>query len=147
MLGGVWHCSALCFLAKRFQLHALSSRKKGGVVRAPKEVLHKLFFVELLHSRVCGAVPNTPLMWPHTWKPKLAIQDRSSFTISDIIPFQIVANGFYQATLPITASHGLRRHAPDRRAPAKVFIYLYRIAGLILYFLLFVSPCTMETLD
>jgi len=54
------------FLAKRFQLHALSSRKKSGVVRAPKEVLHKLqFFVELLHGgvyggRVCGAVPNTP---------------------------------------------------------------------------------------
>jgi len=33
----------------------------GGVVRAPKEVLHKLqFFVELLHGGVCGAVPNTP---------------------------------------------------------------------------------------
>ena len=49
------------FLAKRFQLHALCSRKKGGVVRAPKKVLHKLqFFVELLHGRVCGAVPNTP---------------------------------------------------------------------------------------
>jgi hypothetical protein len=45
------------FLAKRFQLHALSSRKKGGVVRAP----HKLqFFVELLYGGVCGAVPNTP---------------------------------------------------------------------------------------
>jgi len=30
--------------------------KKGGVVRAPKEVLHKLqFFVELLHGGVCGA--------------------------------------------------------------------------------------------
>jgi len=43
-------------LAKRFQLHALSSRKKSGVVRAPKEVLHELqFFMELLHSGVCGA--------------------------------------------------------------------------------------------
>ena len=49
------------FLVKQFQLHAFSSRKKGGVVRAPKEVLHKLqFFVELLHGGVCGAVPNTP---------------------------------------------------------------------------------------
>jgi hypothetical protein len=48
--------SAPRFLAKRFQLHALSSRKKGGVVRAPKQVLHKLqFFVELLYSGVCGA--------------------------------------------------------------------------------------------
>jgi len=48
--------SAPRFLAKRFQLHALSSRKKGGVVRTPKEVLHKLqFFVELLYGRVCGA--------------------------------------------------------------------------------------------
>ena len=44
------------FLAKQFQLHALSSRKKGGVVKAPKEVLHELqFFVELLHSGVCEA--------------------------------------------------------------------------------------------
>jgi len=32
---------ALCYLAKRFQLHVFSSRKNGGVVRAPKEVLHK----------------------------------------------------------------------------------------------------------
>jgi len=48
--------SALCFLAKRFQLHALSSRKKGGAVRAPKEVLNELqFFVELLHDGVYGA--------------------------------------------------------------------------------------------
>jgi len=48
--------SAPYFLAKRFQLHALSSRKKNGVVRAPKEVLHKLqFFVELLHSGVYRA--------------------------------------------------------------------------------------------
>ena len=30
------------FLAKQFQLHAISSRKKSGVVRAPKEVLHEL---------------------------------------------------------------------------------------------------------
>jgi len=44
------------FLAKQFQLHALSSRKNGEVVRAPKEVLHELqFFMELLHSGVCGA--------------------------------------------------------------------------------------------
>jgi hypothetical protein len=35
-------------------------RKKGGVVRAPKRVLHTLqVFVELLHGGVCGAVPNT----------------------------------------------------------------------------------------
>jgi len=48
--------SASRFLAKRFQLHALGSRKKGGVVRAPKEVLHKLqFFVELLHGGVYRA--------------------------------------------------------------------------------------------
>ena len=33
------------FLAKRFQLHALSSRKNVGVVRAPKEVLHELQFL------------------------------------------------------------------------------------------------------
>ena len=46
----------LCFLAKQFQLHALCSRKKGGVVRAPKGVLHKLqVFVELLHGEVYGA--------------------------------------------------------------------------------------------
>jgi hypothetical protein len=33
---------------------------KCGVVRAPEEVLHQLqFFMELLHSRVCGAVLNT----------------------------------------------------------------------------------------
>jgi hypothetical protein len=31
-------------------------RKKGGVVRAPKEVLYELqFFVELLYGGVCGA--------------------------------------------------------------------------------------------
>ena len=46
-LGGVWTVmftffrSASCFLAKRFQLHALSSSKLQ-------------FFVELLHSGVCG---------------------------------------------------------------------------------------------
>ena len=66
--GGVWDCSAPRFLAKRFQLHALSSRKKGGVVRAPKELLHKLqFFCGAapqwsLWSRVCEAVPNTPIV-------------------------------------------------------------------------------------
>jgi hypothetical protein len=53
---------APCFLVKRFQLHTLGSRKKGGVMKAPKEVLYKLqFSVELLHGGVCGAVPNTPL--------------------------------------------------------------------------------------
>jgi len=36
-------------------IHALSSKKKDEVVRAPKEILHKLqIFVELLHSGVCG---------------------------------------------------------------------------------------------
>jgi hypothetical protein len=30
------------FLVKRFQLHALYLMKNGGVVRAPKEVLHEL---------------------------------------------------------------------------------------------------------
>ena len=63
VLRGVWDCSAPrffssapCFLAKRFQLHTLSSRKKGGVVRTPKEVLHRLqFFMELLYDGVCGA--------------------------------------------------------------------------------------------
>jgi len=61
LLCSTFFSSAPCFLAKRFQLHALSSRKKSGVVRAPKEVLHKLqFFVELLHGGVYGAVPNTP---------------------------------------------------------------------------------------
>ena len=34
--------SAPRFLAKQFQLQALSSRKNGGVVRAPKELLHEL---------------------------------------------------------------------------------------------------------
>jgi hypothetical protein len=44
------------FLAKWFQLYAPSSRKKGGVVKAPKEVLHELqFFIELLHGRVYRA--------------------------------------------------------------------------------------------
>jgi hypothetical protein len=62
-LGGIWDCSAPHLLPKRFQLHALDSRKNGGVVRAPKEVLHKLwFFVELLHGEVCGAVWNTLLI-------------------------------------------------------------------------------------
>ena len=51
LLCSMFFSSALRFLAKRFQLHALSSRKKGEVVRAPKEVLHKpQFFVELLHG-------------------------------------------------------------------------------------------------
>jgi len=47
------------YSAPWFQLHALSSRKKGRVVRglrASKEVLHKLqFFVEVLHGEVYGA--------------------------------------------------------------------------------------------
>jgi len=67
-LGGVWDFSAPRFLAKQFHLHALSSRKNGGVVKAPKEVLHELqFFVELLHSRVRGAVSNTPLILVYTY--------------------------------------------------------------------------------
>jgi len=69
-IGGVWDCSASCFAAPLyvFQPNGFSSmhsvqEKKGGVVRAPKEVLHKLqFFVELLHGGVCGAVPNTPIV-------------------------------------------------------------------------------------
>ena len=61
LLRSTFFSSALYFLAKRFQLHALCSRKKGGVVRAPKEVLHKLqFFMELLHGRVCRAEWNSP---------------------------------------------------------------------------------------
>ena len=37
--------------------------EKGGVVRAPKDVFHKLqSFVELLHGGVCGAVTNTLLV-------------------------------------------------------------------------------------
>jgi hypothetical protein len=56
LLRSTFFSSAPHFLAKWFQLHALCSRKKGGVVRAPKEVLHELqFFVELLHGGVCGA--------------------------------------------------------------------------------------------
>ena len=56
LLCSTFFSSAPCFLAKRFQLHALSSRKKNRVVRAPKEVLYKLqFFVELLHGGVYGA--------------------------------------------------------------------------------------------
>ena len=36
--------------------------EKNGVVREPKEVLRSLHvFVELLHGRVCGAVPNKSL--------------------------------------------------------------------------------------
>jgi len=55
--------SAPYFLDKQFLLHTLTSRKKSGAVRAPKEVLHKLqFFVELLYGGVCGAVSNNPLM-------------------------------------------------------------------------------------
>jgi hypothetical protein len=56
LLYSTFFSPALCFLAKQFQLYALSSRKNGGVVRAPKEALHELqFFVELLHGGVCGA--------------------------------------------------------------------------------------------
>jgi hypothetical protein len=62
-LGDVWDGSAPRFSTKRFQLHALGSRKNGGVVRAPKEVHHKLqAFVELLYGGVCRAVTNTPLV-------------------------------------------------------------------------------------
>ena len=66
-LGGVWDCYALCFSAPLHVFYALSSRKKSGVVRAPKEVLHELqFFVELLYSGVCGAVPNTLLPYENS---------------------------------------------------------------------------------
>jgi len=68
----VWDCSAPrfsaplhVFLPKRLQFHAVSSRKKDGVVRAPKKLLHKLhFFMELLHNKICGAVSNTPYVRP-----------------------------------------------------------------------------------
>ena len=56
LLRSTFFSFAPCVLAKRFQLHALCLRKKGGVVRAPEEVLHKLqFFVELLHGEFSGA--------------------------------------------------------------------------------------------
>jgi len=56
LLRSTFFSSAPRFSAKQFQLHALCSRKNSGVVRAPKEVLHKLqFFVKLLHGGVCGA--------------------------------------------------------------------------------------------
>jgi len=56
LLCSTFSSSAPRFLAKRFQVYALSSRKKGGVMRAPKEVLHKFqFFVELLYDEVCGS--------------------------------------------------------------------------------------------
>jgi hypothetical protein len=56
LLCSTFFSSAPRFLAKRFQLHALSSRKKSWVVRAPKEVLHELqFFVKLLPNGVYGA--------------------------------------------------------------------------------------------
>jgi len=63
LLWSTFFNSDSCFLAKWFQLHALSSRKNGGVMRAPKEVLHKLqFFVELLygllHKLHRGAAPQ-----------------------------------------------------------------------------------------
>jgi hypothetical protein len=68
-IGGVWDCSTPRFLAKQFQLYALYSRKNGGAVRAPKEVLHKLqFFMELLHGGVRGAVSNTPIISTHDRK-------------------------------------------------------------------------------
>jgi len=55
LLYSIFFSSTPRFLVKQFQLYALSSRKKGGVVKAPKEVFHKLqFFVELLHGGVCG---------------------------------------------------------------------------------------------
>ena len=61
LLRPTFFSSASRCLAKRFQLHALCSTKMGGVVRAHKEVLHKLqVFVELLNGGVFGAVPNTP---------------------------------------------------------------------------------------
>ena len=44
------------FLVRRFPLHTLCSINRGGVVRTPKEVLHKLqFLVELLHGKVYEA--------------------------------------------------------------------------------------------
>jgi hypothetical protein len=42
LLRSIFFSSAPYFVAKRFQLHALYSRKKYRVVRAPKEVLYKL---------------------------------------------------------------------------------------------------------
>jgi len=54
-------CSTFFQLRSTFFSQTVSAprtrfKKKGGVVRAPKEVLHELqFFMELLHSRVCGA--------------------------------------------------------------------------------------------
>jgi len=39
LLCSTFFSSAPCFLAKQFQLHVVSSMKKRGVVRAPKEVL------------------------------------------------------------------------------------------------------------
>ena len=74
----VFFSSTPRFLVKRFQLHAFSSRKKGGVVRAPKTHSVREKKVELwehlkmysttlvfcgrsLWWRVCEAVPNTSL--------------------------------------------------------------------------------------
>ena len=51
------------FLAKQIQLDPRNSAlgEKGGVVRAPRGVLHKFHvFVELHHGKVCGALPNSP---------------------------------------------------------------------------------------
>jgi hypothetical protein len=60
--GGVRDFSAPHFLVKRFQLHALYLRKKGGAIRAPKEMVYKLqFYMELLHGKVYGAESQIPL--------------------------------------------------------------------------------------
>jgi hypothetical protein len=55
-MGCFWTAPLYVFLVKQFQLHVLCSRKKRGVIRAPKGMLHKLqVFVELLHGEVYGA--------------------------------------------------------------------------------------------
>jgi len=81
LLRSIFFGFAPIFLAKRFQLHALRSKKNGGVVRAHKRVLHRLqFFMELLHSGVCGAVPDTPLVQCTEFK-MLHVQIKKCFNL------------------------------------------------------------------
>jgi len=107
--------SAPRFLAKQFQLHALSSRKNDGVVRASKEVLHELqFFVELLHGRVCGAEfvqqRQTPL---YTYDK----DTNSLFPTHVYVVYAFICLG----NLPIHVMHAAH-HTQDRIGTCKLYL-------------------------
>jgi hypothetical protein len=54
-----WFC--FTFFSQTVSAPHTLFEKKGEVVGAPKEVLHKLqFSMKLLYVGVCGAVPDTP---------------------------------------------------------------------------------------